>query len=137
MKLSLALLGLSAGIVSTSPLDKWPSRFYASPHAVDMFNTAIEWNDGYWDDEAGYLISAASSPGRYDSRHTAWYAPQLLARNGPGDVAKAIRIFDNVISGQYLDPSKQWYGDYQQAPSEPQPGTLVYPDDGPYSSVSQ
>ncbi|KAJ5447366.1 hypothetical protein N7445_002187 [Penicillium cf. griseofulvum] len=134
MKLSLALLGLSAWIVSASPLEIWPSRFHASAHAVDMFNTAIEWNDGYWDDEAGYLISAASSPGRYDSRHTAWYAPQLLARNGPGDVAKAIRIFDNVISGQYLDPTKQWYGDYQQAPSEPQPGTLIYPDDGPYSS---
>lgn len=101
-----------------------------------MFNTATEWNDKYWDDEAGYLITSTSSPGRYDSRHSAWYAPQLLARNGPGDVAKAIRIFDNVISGQYLDPSKQWYGDYQQAPSEPEPGTLEYPDDGPYSSVS-
>lgn len=140
MKLSLVLLGFNAvhnsGIVFAAPLDSWPVRFGASSHAVEMFNTAIEWNDKYWDDEAGYLITSTSSPGRYDSRHSAWYAPQLLARNGPGDVAKAIRIFDNVISGQYLDPSKQWYGDYQQAPSEPEPGTLEYPDDGPYSSVS-
>ncbi|CAP99626.1 hypothetical protein NUH16_001950 [Penicillium rubens] len=138
MKLSLVLLGLNAvqnaGIVSAAPLDSWSSRFGASSHAVDMFNTAIEWNDKYWDDEAGYLITSTSSRGRYDSRHTAWYAPQLLARNGPGDVEKAIRIFENVISGQYLDPSKQWYGNYQQAPSEPEPGTLKYPDDGPYSS---
>ncbi|KAJ5952923.1 uncharacterized protein N7479_011336 [Penicillium vulpinum] len=138
MKLALVLFGLNAihnaGIVSASPVKSWSSRFQASPHAVEMFNAAIEWNDEYWDDEAGYLVTSASSPGRYDSRHTAWYAPQLLARNGPGDVKKAIRIFDNVIAGQYLDPSKQWYGDYQQAPSEPEPGTLKYPDDGPYSS---
>lgn len=141
MKLSLVLLGFNAvhnaGIVFAAPLDSWSARFGASSHAVEMFNTAIEWNDKYWDDEAGYLVTSTSSPGRYDSRHSAWYAPQLLARNGPGDVAKAIRIFDNVISGQYLDPSKQWYGDYQQAPSEPEPGTLEYPDDGPYSSVSR
>jgi hypothetical protein len=43
----------------------------------------------------------------YDSRHTAWYAPQLLARNGPGDVEKAIRIFENVMScmGHHRDIS--------------------------------
>ncbi|KAJ5225608.1 hypothetical protein N7468_006833 [Penicillium chermesinum] len=123
---------------------QWASQALAAPspvrragfgtYADDMFTTAIEWNDGYWDDEAGYLIAAASNPGRYDARHTAWYATQLLARNAPGDVARAIRIFDNVIAGQYLDPSKQWYGDYQQSPSEPEPGTAEYPDDGPYSS---
>jgi hypothetical protein len=139
MKLSLAFLGLNAaynaGIVSAAPLESWSTKSGASSSAVDMFNAAIEWNDKYWDDEAGYLITASEGHGRYDSRHSAWYAPQLLARNGPGDVAKAIRIFDNVISGQYLDPSKQWYGDYQGAPSEPEPGTLVYPDDGPYTSV--
>jgi hypothetical protein len=100
-----------------------------------MFNAAIEWNDGFWDDEAGYLVAASSNPGRYDTRHTAWYATQLLARNGHGDVARAVRIFDNVISGQYLDPADQWYGDYTQSPSAPQPGTSEYPDDGPYSSV--
>jgi hypothetical protein len=141
MRLSLALLGLNAVhnacFVSAVPLNNWAASSGASSHAVDMFNTAIEWNDKYWDNQAGYLIASSSNPGRYDSRHTAWYATQLLARNGPGDVTKAIRIFDNVISGQYLDPSKQWYGDYQQAPSEPEPGTLKYPDDGPYSSVRQ
>jgi len=141
MKLFLALLGLNVVqntcVVSAVPLNSWSVKSGASSHAVDMFKTAIEWNDKYWDDQAGYLITSTSSPGRYDSRHSAWYATQLLARNGPGDVAKAVRIFDNVISGQYLDPSKQWYGDYQQAPSEPEPGTLKYPDDGPYSSVRQ
>ncbi|CAG8008272.1 unnamed protein product [Penicillium olsonii] len=138
MKLPLALLGLSvvqnACHILAVPLDTWSSRSGASSQAVDMFNTAIEWNDKYWNDQAGYLITSTSSSGRYDTRHSAWYATQLLARNAPGDVDKAVRIFDNVIGGQYLDPSKQWYGDYQHAPSEPEPGTLKYPDDGPYSS---
>ncbi|KAJ5143545.1 uncharacterized protein N7515_002332 [Penicillium bovifimosum] len=138
MKLPLSLLALitiqNAPIISAAPADNWITKSHTSPHAVEMFKTAIEWNDKYWDNEAGYLITASSSRGRYDSRHSAWYATQLLARNGRGDVARAVRIFDNVNSGQYLDPSKQWYGDYPQAPSEPEPGTLVYPDDGPYSS---
>lgn len=138
MKLSVAMLGLTTshlvGLASAVPFHSrraHPSTSYAD----DMFNAAIEWNDGFWDDEAGYLVASSSNPGRYDTRHTAWYATQLLARNGHGDVARAVRIFDNVISGQYLDPADQWYGDYTQSPSAPQPGTSEYPDDGPYSSV--
>lgn len=122
-------------IASSAPHPEWATSSSASPNAVDMFNTAIEWNDGFWDEAAGYLVAASSNHGRYDTRHTAWYATQLLARNELGDVARAVRIFDHVIAGQYLDPSKQWYGNYQSSPSEPQPGTAKYPDDGPYSSV--
>ncbi|KAJ5596203.1 hypothetical protein N7450_002661 [Penicillium hetheringtonii] len=102
--------------------------------AADMFTAGIEWTDTFWDENAGYLIAASSHPGRYDSRRSAWYATQLLARNSPGDVERAVRIFDNVIAGQYIDPSKQWYGDYQNSPSQPEPGTPKYPDEGPYSS---
>lgn len=138
MKLSLALTGLSIahlyGRVSAVPTQIRHDVSNAS-YAADMFTTAIEWSDAYWDEDAGYLLAASSGSGRYDTRHSAWYATQLLARNEEGDVARAIRIFDNVIAGQYLDPFKQWYGDYQQAPSQPEPGTPKYPDEGPYSSV--
>lgn len=138
--LSILLLGLKfaflTGVTTAVPLNDGPlDTRSSSSYATDMFNTAIEWNDAFLDESAGYLIASSSGAGRYDTRHSAWYATQLLARNGPGDVARAVRIFDNVVSGQYLDPSKQWYGDYQQSPSEPEPGTLKYPNDGPYSSV--
>lgn len=141
MKLTILLSGLeTACLISMATAVPLHSRTAngtsLSSHATDMFTTAIEWNDAFWDEDAGYLIASSSGAGRYDTRHTAWYATQLLARNKHGDVARAVRIFGNVISGQYLDPSQQWYGDYQQSPSEPQPGTLEYPDDGPYSSVS-
>ncbi|KKA23119.1 Uncharacterized protein T310_2845 [Rasamsonia emersonii CBS 393.64] len=118
-------LTMAFGLASATTNRTWAS---------DMFDTAIAWNDAFWDDRAGYLIAAASNPGRYDTRHTAWYAAQLLARNQGDDVDRAIRIFDNVVAGQYLDPSKQWYGDYQQAPSEPEPGSAEYLDVEPYST---
>lgn len=119
-------LTMAFGLASATTNRTWAS---------DMFDTAIAWNDAFWDDRAGYLIAAASNPGRYDTRHTAWYATQLLARNQGDDVDRAIRILDNVVAGQYLDPSKQWYGDYQQAPSEPEPGSAEYLDVEPYSTV--
>jgi hypothetical protein len=139
MKLLFSHIGLIAGhfagLASAVPFHSRRAQSNSLTYADDMFSTAIEWNDRFWNEDAGYLIAAASNPGRYDTRHTAWYATQLLARNGPGDVARAVRIFDNVISGQYLDPADQWYGDYTQSPSAPQPGTTEYPDEGPYSSV--
>ncbi|KAI5299016.1 hypothetical protein KEM55_002675 [Ascosphaera atra] len=103
-------------------------------HAADMFTTGIEWNDEYWDEDAGFLLAASSNPGRFDVRHSGWYVPQLLARNAPGDVDRAVRIFDSIIAGQYDDPSKQWYGDYQHSPSEPQPGTAEYANIAPYKA---
>lgn len=138
MKLKFAFWGLvaphAALLTSAMPGHTRRANSNGMTHADNMFNTAIEWNDGYWDEDAGYLIAAASNAGRYDTRHTAWYATQLLARNGPGDVSRAVRIFDNIISGQYLNPAWQWYGDYQHSPSEPLPGTSEY-DTGPYDSV--
>jgi len=141
MKLTTVFWGFNVAQIATmaSAMPSYAGRANSTgtTYADDMFNTAIEWNDGFWDEEAGYLIAAASNDGRYDTRHSGWYATQLLARNGPGDVARAVRIFDNVISGQYLNPAWQWYGDYQHSPSEPEPGTPEYVNGGPYTSVSR
>ena len=140
MTFPIVTAGLTAAVVATAAAaaaqPEWAAKTGASPYAVDLFTTSLDWNDAYWNDEARYLISPPGAmPGRYDSRHTGWYATQLLARNGPGDVQRAIQVFDNVISAQYLDPDDQWYGDYQQSPSEPLPGP-EYPSQGPYSSVT-
>ncbi|KAI5294292.1 hypothetical protein KEM52_004325, partial [Ascosphaera acerosa] len=119
MKLSL-LLGASllrtATLVTAAPAPAPVSTW----QAADMFMTGIEWNDQYWDDTAGYLITQGDAKGRYDVRHTGWYATQLLARNGPGDVERAVRVFDNLVGIQYKDPSKLWYGDYPISPSIPE-----------------
>ncbi|KAI5304850.1 hypothetical protein KEM56_005815 [Ascosphaera pollenicola] len=139
MKKSITLGALltpfaNLAIASTSNHSSSSSSFALTWHAADVFTTGIEWNDGYWDDDAGYLITATPAKGHYDIRHTGWYATQLLARNRPGDVERAIRIFDNVIDTQYLNPSKLWYGGYQLSPSVPEPGTAEFADVRPYKT---
>lgn len=115
--------------VSYTPISSsdFVSNYTMSNYAQDLFDTSMNWQDGFWDDDIGYLITADNTlPGRYDSRQTAWYAVGLVARNGTGDIEKAERIISNLYKSQYKDPTKLWYGDIQQAPDEPTPQEGVY-----------
>jgi hypothetical protein len=110
--------------ISTSDYN---NNYTLSNYAQDLFDTSMEWQDQYWDDEVGYMITADNTlPGRYDSRQSAWYAVGLVARNDSGDIEKAERIISNLYKSQYKDPTKLWYGDIQQAPDEPTPQEGVY-----------
>lgn len=96
-------------------------------YAQDLFNQSMSWQDTYWDEKAGFLISADHTlPGRYDTRQSAWYVVGLVARNGEGDVERAERIIANLHKSQYKDPSLMSYGDIQQTPSEPSPQDDIY-----------
>lgn len=74
-----------------------------------LFNESMKWMDDYYDSAAGYLydVSAVSAL-RHETRSSAWYALGLLARNEGSDVAEALKIISNVISGQHKDPATQW-----------------------------
>lgn len=112
------------GAIDTSATN---STYKLSNYAQDLFDTSMDWQDGFWDEDVGYLVSADNTlPGRYDSRQSAWYAVGLAARNGPGDIENAERIIKNLYRNQYKDPSKLWYGDIQQCPDEPTPQEGVY-----------
>ncbi|CDK25254.1 unnamed protein product [Kuraishia capsulata CBS 1993] len=128
---------LLAGVTNAAPL---LSKRHAGPigdlskNAQDLFDASLEFQDGFWDEEAGYLVTAdADLVGRYDSRQTAWYSVGLVARNDKGDIERAERIFANIYKGMYKDPTKIWYGIIQQAPDEPTPQEGVY-DPSPYGS---
>ncbi|KAJ7505894.1 hypothetical protein B0H11DRAFT_2220528 [Mycena galericulata] len=78
-----------------------------------------------------YVIEALDEnfnpPFLFDSpRYSAWYAVGLLARNAQGDVAAASSMFIDVISYQFTDPTKNWFGTYKATPTAPDPGA-VYP----------
>jgi hypothetical protein len=131
--LLITIFTVLLGVVSAYPIKEiintsdYTNEYVLSNYAQDLFDTSLEWQDGFWDDDIGYLISADNTlPGRYDSRQTAWYAVGLVARNGTGDIEKAERIIKNLYLGQYKDPLKQWYGDIQQCPDEPTPQEGVY-----------
>ncbi|KAH6980709.1 hypothetical protein BKA56DRAFT_643982 [Ilyonectria sp. MPI-CAGE-AT-0026] len=99
-----------------------------SSNTRQMFTESMNWMDGYYDSDAGYLYDfSAATALRHETRSSAWYALGLLARNEGTDVAEAEKIITNIISGQYTAPAEEWYGDYQQEPEEPYVGSAVYP----------
>lgn len=128
-KISAIPISIDDSYDPISPSD-YTDEYVMSNYAQDLFDTSMEWQDGFWDENIGYLITADNTlPGRYDSRQTVWYAVGLVARNGTGDIERAERIIKNIYKGQYKDPSKIWYGDIQQCPDEPTPQEGVYEPD--------
>ncbi|KAG0672440.1 hypothetical protein C6P40_003124 [Pichia californica] len=122
----------SVPVSSYNPISgsDFTNNYTLSNYAQDLFDTSLAWQDEFWDDDVGYLITADNTlPGRYDSRQSAWYAVGLVARNETGDIERAERIIANLYKGQYKDPSALWYGDIQQAPDEPTPQPGIYASD--------
>ncbi|KAM0419054.1 hypothetical protein ACHAPT_011993 [Fusarium lateritium] len=98
-----------------------------SSNARSLFTESMEWMDGFYDSEAGYLydFSTATALG-HDTRSSVWYAFGLLARNEGNDIVEAEKIITNVINAQYKVPSDEWYATYQQEPEEPYVGSPAY-----------
>ena len=61
MTFPIVTAGLTAAVVATAAAaaaqPEWAAKTGASPYAVDLFTTSLDWNDAYWNDEARYLIS--------------------------------------------------------------------------------
>lgn len=69
----------------------------------------MQWMDDYCDTSAGYVYASSSAAAlRHDTRSSAWYAVDLLARNEESDVVDALTIIQNTIEGQFKDPGDQW-----------------------------
>ncbi|PVH93355.1 hypothetical protein DM02DRAFT_619309 [Periconia macrospinosa] len=95
--------------------------------ADNLLQESMTWMDMFYDAEAGYLYSLSAQALTHETRASAWYAAGLLARNEGNDAEEAVKIVENVISGQHKNESSQWYGDYQIYPEEPTVGTKQYP----------
>jgi len=79
------------------------------PKAQELFNESMQWMDSYYDSSAGHFYDeSATTALRHETRSSAWYAVGLFARNNGTDVAEALKILTNVISGQYKNPEEQW-----------------------------
>ncbi|KAK7962811.1 uncharacterized protein PG986_003636 [Apiospora aurea] len=121
MLVTLLLLG-AAGLPALTSASYVTSM---SPNAQGLLNESMAWMDTFYDRDLGYLYDVEGGAAlRHETRSSAWYALGLLARN---DSTEAERIITNIIGAQFKDPSKQWYGDYQKYPEEPEVGTAAYP----------
>ncbi len=93
-------------------------------NARELFVTAMRWMERSWDDGAGLLWgggdTAAAGP-VHTTRGSVWYAIGLLMRQNPGDLPRAIRVFDTVLNHQFDAPGRVFHGTFLRAPEEPPP----------------
>jgi hypothetical protein len=126
MKVSAQLLTAFAAI----PFGIKAMEQHGAPsHARELLDQSMQWLDGFYDPRFGYLHDVSGSNAmRHNTRSSSWYALGLLARNGNDgdDVVQAETVIAKLAQGQFKDPRKQWYGDYQKYPEEPEVGSPYY-----------
>jgi hypothetical protein len=99
----------------------------------------MAWMDPWWDPDESLLWNMPGSFGGEPPRsfhlipQSAWYAFGLLARDAPGDEARAVATIEALLSTQYDEPGTEWHGTFArvlEAP-RPQPGAVMWVDFDP------
>jgi hypothetical protein len=124
--LSLFAIVSSAGAFAAP---RHPSAASLNKNSRELFETAMEWGDQYYDSGAK-LCRMPPSPAYAELRpspylmvrESTWYALGLLLRDGKGDRERAAQILDVVLKAQYHEPGKPWDGTFRRSPAEPEPG---------------
>lgn len=99
------------------------------PNAQQLLTASVAWMDQYWDEAMGLLHSPGDvadprHPQPDDShmvRESAWYALGLFLCNRPGDVQRAMRALEAILTCQFDQPDKVYHGTFYRAPEEPRP----------------
>ncbi|KIK68511.1 hypothetical protein GYMLUDRAFT_721800 [Collybiopsis luxurians FD-317 M1] len=86
----------------------------------DIFNYGMKGLDINWGGPGTFIFGSV--------RYSAWYAVGLLARNENDDAKDANDLIKSVISYQFTDPSKIWFGTFKDAPDSPNPGDTWAPE---------
>ena len=102
------------------------NKYYAmlDANARDLFDASIRWADKIWDKDAGLIWDRGDShlaTPRHSVRGSSWYALGLLMRNQSGDVARALRAIESVLTYQFDQPTQIFHGTFARAPEEPYP----------------
>jgi hypothetical protein len=98
-------------------------------NAQQLLTASVAWMDHYWDNAMGLLRSPGDvadphHPQPGDShmvRESTWYALGLFLRNGPGDVERAIRALEAILTYQFDEPDKVYHGTFYREPEESHP----------------
>ena len=102
MLLVASATALAAGQNMSPPksLDSLP------PTVKSLAESAVQYADGQWDEQAGLIGEA----GGHGTRGSAQYALGLMLRNGPGDAARARRIIAALARVQVDAPQSADHG---------------------------
>lgn len=89
--------------------------------------TSLPWADERYHDELSLVCVPVDREyqgirdDRYSVRDSIWYAAGLLMRQGDGDVARACRIIQSILTYQFDEPSAVYHGTFYRTPDEPHP----------------
>lgn len=88
---------------------------------------ALHWADKHWN-EACALVSMpvdAEKQGTVEERcgvrASVWYATGLLLRQSEGDIARAVRLIESVMTYQFDEPDAVYHGTFFRYRGEPHP----------------
>jgi hypothetical protein len=99
------------------------------PTSRDLAERSLAWLDRHWDASVGLFRmpdDALYEDGQATTavhlvRETAWYALGLLLRNADGDIARAVRATDTLLTYQFDEPGQPYHGTWYRSPHEPPP----------------
>jgi hypothetical protein len=128
LRIATALFAAALFSQAAGAAPRHPDVASLNKNSREIFLTAMEWGDRYYDAQAK-LCRAPLSPALSELRlvphlmvrESAWYAVGLLLRDGAGDRERAAQILDVVLKAQYHEPGKVWDGTFRRTPAEPEP----------------
>ena len=123
----IGVAAMCAGSTATAQMGHPHIKTVAAmtPDQRSLFDAAMRIGDESFDAKAKLLIrppDAHEGVGRAPLiRESTWYALGLLERDGTGDRARAAAILDVVLSEQFLDTTKKWFGTFRRFTTESDP----------------
>ena len=91
------------------------------------FEKALQWADERWNEEYALLEMPVDRKlqgeveQRYGVRASVWYATGLLIRQNEGDIKRACRIIETIMTYQFDEPDAVYHGTFFRYYNEPHP----------------
>jgi hypothetical protein len=128
VRITTAFLAAALVAQAANAAPRHPNAASLSKNSREIFATAMQWGDQYYDAKAKLChmppspqYAEAHLPTYVAVRESGWYAVGLLLRDGPGDRERAAQILDTVLNAQYREPGKPWDGTFRRTPAEAEP----------------
>jgi hypothetical protein len=126
MPLSVVAMALLTTIATAAT--RHPHVDSLNPNSREIFATAMEWGDRYFDAASSLTEAPPSAVGDQHgsgnhllTKESAWYALGLLLRDATGDRSRAAGVIRAILKQQYDEPAMAWDGTFRRNPQEPEP----------------
>jgi hypothetical protein len=96
-------------------------------HSRYWVEKALQWADARWDEQSALVRMPVDR--KYQGkvaetvavRDSVWYAAGLFMRQNAGDVERALRIIETILTYQFNEPDTVYHGTFYRYPDEAHP----------------